>query len=196
MQNTKPCEIPWYPPAYLESVYLVKVSRKEQQAIKVIKEHAKGRVAVALSGKDSLTSLHLAIRSGVVFDVVVSRYAGMRKLPDDIVNELVHIAEGLGASRPSAPRVVIHEKPWDAAHDSLFRIISLDGYDTVITGVRRKENRADHAVVEIYRWGVVVNPIVDWTVAEVWSYIFHHKLPVPSPYCSSLFPETSLQRLV
>jgi hypothetical protein len=185
--------MPWYPPAYLESVYLVKVSRKEQQAIKVIKEYAKGRVAVTLSGKDSLTSLHLAIRSGVVFDVVVSRYAGMRKLPDDIVSELVHIAEGLGG----VSRIVIHDKPWDVAHAALYNIVAREyGYNIVITGLRRRENRADHAVVESYLWGVTVNPIVDWTVAEVWSYIFHHRLPVPSPYCSSLFPETSLQHLV
>jgi 3'-phosphoadenosine 5'-phosphosulfate sulfotransferase (PAPS reductase)/FAD synthetase and related enzymes len=191
MQNTKPCEIPWYPPAYLKSVFLVKVSRKEQQAIKVIKEHAKGRVAVALSGKDSLVSLHLTVQSGIAPDVIISRFAGMRPLPDAVVDELADIAGSLGA------RVVLHDKPWDAAHAALYNIVAREyGYNIVITGLRRRENRADHAVVETYRWGVVVNPIVDWTVAEVWSYIFHHKLPVPSPYCSSLFPETSLQRLV
>jgi 3'-phosphoadenosine 5'-phosphosulfate sulfotransferase (PAPS reductase)/FAD synthetase len=181
--------IPQYSPNYLESVYIVKVREKEGRSIDVIKKAVSRRAAVALSGKDSLVALHLALSAGVDVDVVISAYAADRRLPQSVVDELADIARRLGA------HVVIYDKAWDV-HASLFNIIANHyGYGVIISGLRRRENRG-HNEIEYYKWGLLVNPIIDWTVAEVWSYIYKHNLPVPSVYCSALFPETSLQHLV
>jgi len=184
------CATKFYRPEYLRAVYAVSVQRKEQKAIELVKRFTAAKAAVALSGKDSLVSLHLALRSGINA-AAINRYAGMRRLPDGVVDELVHIARNLGA------RVEIISEPWDAAHDSVFRIIATRyGYSVIITGLRRREN-GSHMPVETHLWGVTINPVVDWTAAEVWAYVHHHGLPVPSAYCAArhAFPDNSLQRL-
>ncbi len=55
--------------------------------------------------------------------------------------------------------------------------------------------------VEYYDWytpqrWILINPIIDWTVAEVWSYIYHYRLPVMTPYRNITRPDTPLQHLV
>ena len=110
-------KLPFYPPNYLEAVYLVKVKSKEEEAKRLIKKYAVGdKVAVALSGKDSIVVAHL---SSVVrqIDIVVSAYVANRRLPQAVIDELITIAKSLGA------RVIVHDQPWDV-HASLFQLIS------------------------------------------------------------------------
>ncbi len=185
-----------YPPEYLEAVYLVKTATKERKAREVIRAYSTANTAVAFSGKDSMTALHLAVTAGVAVDVVISAYVADRRLPQKVVDELRAVAESLGASN-----IVIHDKPWDV-HSSLFRIIrNAYGYDAIITGLRRQENRIHSGFVEYYDWNtpqrwILINPIIDWTVAEVWSYIYHYRLPVMTPYRDISRPDASLQHLV
>lgn len=53
--------------------------------------------------------------------------------------------------------------------------------DTVFTGVRWEESngRAKQPMVGFWKNKVMVRPVIDWTEAEIWSYILNHKLP----YC-------------
>ncbi len=174
----------------------MRTSSKEKKAREVIRMYSTANTAVAFSGKDSMTALHLAVTAGVAVDVVISAHAADRRLPQKVVDELRAVAESLGARR-----IIIHDEPWDI-HASLFRIISRTyGYDTIITGLRRRENRGHNNVVEydMVEYDKVVkliNPIIDWTVAEVWSYIYNYRLPVMTPYRDISRPETPLQHLV
>lgn len=180
-----------YPPQYLESVYTVRTKEKEERAIRLLSRFINHpQIVATLSGKDSLASLHLAARAGATDTAVISAYIGNRRLPDHVIDELAAIAKTLGA------RVVVHNEPWDI-HATLFRIISSRyGYNIIITGLRRRENRGHTGVTEYYTWGMLLNPIIDWTAAEVWSYIYRHGLPIPSPYSLATRPETPLQHLV
>ena len=184
-----------YPPEYLEAVHLTQTASKEGRAREVIRRHSSTNTAVALSGKDSEVSLHLTATAGVAVDVVVSAYAAERRLPQKVVDELRAFAESLGVRR-----VVIHDEPWDV-HASLFAIISRTyGYDAIITGLRSRENRGHFRAVEYIRVAhdkrvKLINPIINWNTKEVWSYIYHHRLPVPTPYRLAP-PDASLQHLV
>jgi 3'-phosphoadenosine 5'-phosphosulfate sulfotransferase (PAPS reductase)/FAD synthetase len=186
-----------YPPEYLEAVYAVRTLEKERRALSIIKKFSSRveNVAVAFSGKDSLVALHLATRAGLDAHVVISTYVANRRLRQEVVDELRAVAESLGVSN-----IVIHDKPWDV-HASLFRIIrNTYGYDAIITGLRRRENCMHHGFVEYYDWytpqrWILINPIIDWTVAEVWSYIYHYRLPIMTPYRDILRPDTPLQHL-
>jgi phosphoadenosine phosphosulfate reductase len=77
-------------------------------------------------------------------------------------------------------------KPWTAGHccgaakvEALER--ELAGVDAWITGIRREQNpnRAAAPKLELdERRGIwKVNPLADWSEADVWRYIFAHKLP-------------------
>jgi 3'-phosphoadenosine 5'-phosphosulfate sulfotransferase (PAPS reductase)/FAD synthetase len=184
-----------YPPEYLEAVYIVRTAEKERRAREVIRRHVAENAAATLSGKDSMVALHLATSAGAAVDVVISAYAAERRLPQKVVDELKAAAESFGARR-----IVIHDRPWDV-HASLFAIIHNEyGFDTLVTGLRRGENRGHIHAVERQLAGhnkviKLVNPVINWSTAEVWSYIFHYRLPIPTPYRLAR-PDASLQRIV
>ncbi len=184
-----------YKPEYLEAIYIVRITTKEMAAKELIRRHAEdATIAIAFSGKDSLVALHLTISAGVEADVVIASHVANMSLPRKIVDELRAIVESVGARR-----VIIHDKPWDV-HASLFRIVSRKyGYDVIVTGLRRRENRHHHAVERLIvkpgRVIKLVNPIINWSTQEVWSYIYHYNLPIPSPYRLAP-PDASLQHIV
>jgi len=183
-----------YPPEYLEAVYIVRTAEKERRAREVIRRHVAENAAATLSGKDSMVALHLAATAGAAVDVVISAYAAERRLPQKVVDELRAFAESLGV------RVIIHDEPWDV-HASLFTIINRKyGFNVIVTGLRRRENRGHIHAVERQLAGhnkviKLVNPVINWSTAEVWSYIFHYRLPIPTPYRLAR-PDASLQRIV
>ena len=189
-------ELMWpYKPEYLETVYAVKTREKEKRAREVIRRHASNAV-VALSGKDSMVALHLAVTAEIDVDVVIATYVAETRIPAKVVDELRAFAEGLDVRR-----IIIHDEPWDV-HASLFRIISNRyGYNVVVTGLRREENRYHFGAVEyeMVRPGKMVklvNPVIDWSSAEVWSYIYHYRLSLPTPYRIGASPNVSLQHLI
>jgi 3'-phosphoadenosine 5'-phosphosulfate sulfotransferase (PAPS reductase)/FAD synthetase len=182
-----------YPPAYLEANYVVRTEPKEQRTIEKLKKSVdkETRLAVGLNGKDSLVSLDIVKRAGLLVDaVVISAYVANRRLPQEVINELAEIAKRYTSN------VIIYDRPWDV-HTSLFYLISREfGYKTIVSGVRKRENRNHCCFIEHYHWGTLVNPVIDWRVSEIWSYIYHYRLPVPSAYQYAIRPETSLQYLV
>jgi 3'-phosphoadenosine 5'-phosphosulfate sulfotransferase (PAPS reductase)/FAD synthetase len=183
--------IEWpYSPEYMEATYTVRTSSKEKKAREVIRKHSTANTAVAFSGKDSLVAAHLTISTGVAVDIVICTHVAETRLPAKLIDELRAVADSLGARR-----VIIHDEPWDV-HASLFGIINRTyGYDTIVTGLRRRENRGHNNVVEHHRAVKLINPVIDWTAAEVWSYIYHYRLPVLTPYRHAR-PDASLQHLV
>lgn len=56
-----------------------------------------------------------------------------------------------------------------------------DPGDTVFMGVRwsESEKRKKRHLVSFYKKKICVRPIIDWTEAEVWSYIIENNIP----YC-------------
>jgi phosphoadenosine phosphosulfate reductase len=78
------------------------------------------------------------------------------------------------------------DEPWTAAHccgqakvDALERAVS--DVDAWITGIRREQAPTRSASTKLERdekrgiWKV--NPLVDWTEKDLWTYIFKHDLP-------------------
>jgi 3'-phosphoadenosine 5'-phosphosulfate sulfotransferase (PAPS reductase)/FAD synthetase len=179
-----------YPPELMEAVYTVLLTEKVERAKELIRRHVRDKAVVALSGKDSLAALHLALTSGVNnIAAVISRYIAERRVPTKIVDELRGIAESMGAN------VIIHDEPWDV-HSSLFTIISHKyGVATIVTGLRRGENRGHRHAIETIAGIKIVNPIITWRTLEVWSYLYHHKIPIPTPYRMAP-PNASLQHLI
>jgi 3'-phosphoadenosine 5'-phosphosulfate sulfotransferase (PAPS reductase)/FAD synthetase len=185
-----------YEPEYLKAVYMTRTKEREKRAREVIRKHITENAAVALSGKDSMAALHLTAttETDVDIDVVIAAYVAVRRLPQKVVDELRAFAESLGVRR-----VIIHDEPWDV-HASLFAIISRTyGYNVLITGLRRRENRGHFSAVEYIRVDGrtvrLINPLIDWSAAEVWSYIYNYRLPVLTPYRHAR-PDTPLQHLV
>jgi 3'-phosphoadenosine 5'-phosphosulfate sulfotransferase (PAPS reductase)/FAD synthetase len=185
-----------YPHEYMEAVYIVRTEPKVKRAREVIREHSTENMAATLSGKDSTAAADLTISTGVAVDIVIATHVANRRMPQKVVEELIAAAEALGARR-----IVIHDEPWDI-HTSLFSVLSrLYGYNTIVTGLRRRENRGHAHVIEYHRVGPdkkikLINPIIDWSATEVWSYIYHHRLPIVTPYYNISLPNTSLQDIV
>jgi len=105
------------------------------------------------------------------------------------------------------PELILHGRKtfpdvkWDLPEMSMWRWIEKMGMPTrlnrwccrklkerggegrvVLTGVRSEESlrRRNRPIYEVRKNKVIVNPIVDWTLLDVWDYIDSHKLP----YCS------------
>ena len=186
-----------YPESYLRAIYDVFLKEKEKRAIQYIQQYVhqyKGKIIGTLSGKDSLVSTHLAIRAVGVLSVYISRYVGRRKLPDEVVEELVGIGKHLGA------RIILGERPW-GPHETLFQIIAkeLDDVEVIISGLRIQEDGRNW-IDRIYINNRVVNvvtPIAYWRHSDVWAYILQYNIPIPKAYCShGTVPWASLQSLV
>jgi 3'-phosphoadenosine 5'-phosphosulfate sulfotransferase (PAPS reductase)/FAD synthetase len=181
-----------YPPAYLEANYIVRTASKEQRTIEKLKRSIgrESKLAVAFSGKDSLVAMDLVTKAGFSVDVVISAFVTDRRLPQEVIDELAQIAQHYTSN------VLIYDQPWDV-HASLFYLISREfGYKTIVSGVRKRENRNHCCFIEPSVWYTLINPIIDWRIHEVWSYIYHYRLPFPSAYQYAIRPEMSLQHLV
>jgi len=176
-----------YPRGYLQAIVQVFLARKEEMALKLLERHKGKKIAGTLSGKDSLVALHLGYRVHGKIDVIISRYVGRRKLPDEIVDELIEI------SKPFAKTVTISETPW-GPHSNLFNIITRSfDYEAIIAGLRYQED-GDWP----YRIGnmEIVTPIARWRHSDVWAYIAKYNLRIPSVYCLATTPRHSLQSIV
>jgi len=179
----------FYRGEYLEAVYIVKTRQKEEKAKELIRENATGEVGVAVSGKDSLVVLSLttAVKEGVV--AVISTYFIDRKIPTETIEELVKIAKKF------TNNIILYEEKWNV-HAGLFKTIAKKyKFNTIISGLRRKEN-GPHWTVERYNTMMLLNPIIHWTATDIWAYLYHYRIPVPRVYREAPFPWTRLQELL
>ena len=188
----------WYKREYLEAWYQVVTKQKETRARNLIKKAIRTvedkRIAVTLSGKDSLTALGItasvAQEESFEFDVVISRYFVDRVIPHIVVEELKQIAQQF------TKNVVIYDERW-GTHANFFDLVAKKfGYNIVISGIRRAENGPHHLEIEHYKWGLLINPILHWALRDVWAFLAHYKIRVPEAYSQSVVPWARLQDLL
>jgi 3'-phosphoadenosine 5'-phosphosulfate sulfotransferase (PAPS reductase)/FAD synthetase len=177
---------------YLAAIYTVFLKEKEEQALRYLAAFKGKKIIATVSGKDSIVAGHLSIRALGPLDIVINRYVGRRKMPDAIIDELADIAKKIGAKS-----VLILEKQW-GPHDTLFRIVAEEfDIDAIIAGLRRQED--GHWANRLFKNKeiAIVAPIQQWRHSDVWSYLYVHSIPLPSPYCNDVTPPwASLQSLV
>lgn len=185
----------FYKREYLEAWFIISTREKEAKAKELIRKYyTRGKkVGVMLSGKDSLTALGItaavAQEESFEFDVVISRYFVDRVIPE-AVDELKQIAQQF------TKNVVIYDERW-RTHANLFDLVAKKfGYNIVISGIRRAENGPHHLEIEHYKWGLLINPILHWTLRDVWAFLAHYKIRVPEAYSRSVVPWARLQDLL
>ena len=145
-------------------------------------------------GKDSCVLMDLTKRSGVIFEAVYN-VTGID--PPEVLAFMREHHPDVRWIRPDRPffvRLLERGFPTRKARwccefykegrrqDGQIQ----DGGRTVLTGVRAAESirRRNRGMVSQYHRGTIrktmVNPIIDWSESDVWTYIREHKLP----YCS------------
>jgi phosphoadenosine phosphosulfate reductase len=144
------------------------------------------KITLAVSwGKDSMVILHLAreIKPDIDLFTVLTPFKPKEtfKFKDEVI-ELwnLNIKEfqseekvdpDLHKTDPDKCCEILKVKPIQRA---------LEGYDAWITGLRNTEGRTrtDYKEIEDYQEIIKINPILQWTEAEVWKYMAVHKIPV------------------
>ncbi len=159
---------------------------KIYDAISLLRENepADGYYVCFSGGKDSVTILDLVKKAGVKFE---AHYAYMTIEPPELLEFIVTEYPEIIFEYPSTNMFELiqyhHIPPMRQARYCCRSLKVVHGVNRVkVTGVRRKESRyrASRKSVETDLHGdKIINPIVDWTAAEVWEYI--HKFKIP--YC-------------
>jgi phosphoadenosine phosphosulfate reductase len=158
---------------------------KEQVAIERLQKYepCEGYYLAFSGGKDSMCIYHLAIAAGVKFD---AHYSVTGIDPPELVQFI----------RKNYPDV-----KWEMPQMSIWRYIEKKGLPTrlsrwcceklkerggegrvVVTGIRWEESlkRRSRPMYHVMKKKVVLSPIIDWTLLDIWDYIDNHQLP----YCS------------
>lgn len=137
-------------------------------------------------GKDSMVTLHLALR-------VVDQPDVFAVLADTEFGETLTLRDTVVESYDINYREFNFEQP-AKAYDDIAHCCgepkvtateqALEGYDAWITGLRETESetRRDASFVERDKATTKVNPIKSFTEAEVWRYTAIHGLPVNGAY--------------
>ena len=137
-------------------------------------------------GKDSTVIYHLAIEAGVKFD---AHYAQGGIDPPELVQHIRRHYPDVITERPAMSvwkGVELHGMPRRQGRWCCELIKEKSGGGRrVVTGIRWQESsrRAKRRLVEACyadKSKLYVNPIIDWTVQDVWEYIKGRGLP----YCS------------
>lgn len=147
-------------------------------------------IDVAVSfGKDSIVLLHLVMRSGVPYRAYYSR---AMEPPDVTQFGRKYYPDVIWLKPEMNMHQLCMQKLWLPTRTGRFccEVLkeTVKGYDSsvVATGVRRSESikrRGRRMYEQCQRRGVgIMNPIVDWSDDDVWSYIHMHGLPYPSLY--------------
>jgi phosphoadenosine phosphosulfate reductase len=166
------------------------IQELSNKAIELLKEHQPtGEYHLSYSGgKDSSVILHLAQRAGIRFK---SYYYNVTIDPPELVrfikkfhNETIWVNSRFGnlfqrlATRKSMPPT--RGMRWCCSE---FKGHSIKWGTTCIVGVRKEESfkrskYTDYQQSKTGDWSV--QPIVDWTMLDVWNYIAEYNVP----YCS------------
>jgi len=161
-----------------------KVERSKRIIEEAVKQYKK--IAVAVSwGKDSMVVLHLALQVKPDIDIftVLTPFKPKEtfEFKDRVIREWgikvreymsdAKVPEGLYRTNPDECCRILKVIPTQKA---------IEGLDAWITGLRNTEGRTrkEYQEVEIYPDITKINPILNWTEADVWRYTAVHRLPV------------------
>ena len=186
----EPNYIEMYPREYLEAISVVFLQRKEEEARQYLNRFRNNAIAT-LSGKDSIVSTYMFLQLAPATPVLINRYIGRREMPSHVIEELYLIAKSIGAKE-----IIVSELQWDTHSSLFFQIAKFYEYDAIITGLRRQEDGEWPDIIRVgNRYVTIVAPLRRWRHSDVWSFIWKHRIPVPSAYRNAL-PWQSLQSLV
>jgi 3'-phosphoadenosine 5'-phosphosulfate sulfotransferase (PAPS reductase)/FAD synthetase len=180
----------FYPKGYLQTIYMIYTKRKEEEALRYLERYKNNNVVATVSGKDSIVAAHLFARVKSSPPILINRYIGRRKLPDEIVNELRGIAELLTSD------IIISDLTWNG-HSNLFvQIARHYNFDVIVTGLREQEDDWESVIRVGEKLVSIAAPLRRWRHSDVWAYLFTHKIPVPKIYREAPVPWASLQSLI
>ena len=165
--------------------------RKITESIRLIEdavEEYNSSLGLACSfGKDSMVTLHLALQVNPNMKVfsVMTRFK-----PPETLTLKKHITDewklNINTYESKLPLPYLcHRTNPDLCCQTLKveptkKAINELGLKAWITGIRKDEGftREDYKHIEHYEEDIVkINPILDWTEAEVWQYTAYHNIP-------------------
>lgn len=124
-------------------------------------------------GKDSVVTLDLCRRAGVKFD---AHYNFMTIEPPELLEFIVDNYPEVQFEYPETTMydliIYNHIPPMRTARYCCRALKVPTGKDRVkVTGIRRKESRYRLNRRQVENDGKLINPVVDWSTAEIWEYI-------------------------
>ena len=158
---------------------------KEQVAIERLQQYEppEGYYLAFSGGKDSMCIYHLAVAAGVKFD---AHYSVTGIDPPELVQ---FIKQNYPTVERHLPKMSIWryiEKKGLPTRVNRWCCEKLKEYGgegrVVVTGIRSEESnkRRHRPLWEVRKKKTILNPILDWSLLDVWDYIDSHTLP----YCS------------
>jgi len=157
---------------------------KEQVAIERLQQYEppEGYYLAFSGGKDSMCIYHLALKAGVKFD---AHYSVTGIDPPELVRFIKANYPDVKFEMPGMSIWRYIESLGMPTRKSRWccRLLKERGGDgrVVLTGVRAEESlrRRKRPVYVVRKTKITVNPIVDWTLLDVWDFIDSNHLP----YC-------------
>jgi phosphoadenosine phosphosulfate reductase len=145
-----------------------------------------GKITLAVSwGKDSIVMLHLArlIKPDIDLFTVLTPFKPKEtfEFKDMVIRDWGLTMREFRSEEEVDPG--LHKTDPDKCCEIL-KVVptkqALEGYDAWITGLRCTEGRTrtDYEEVERYDTITKINPILQWTEADVWKYTAFYRLPV------------------
>ena len=165
------------------------IIEKEKKAINFIKKNCVNfsKIKLAFSGgKDSVVIYNLTKKSGILAEAI---YQNTTIDPPGTIKFIKENFTDVKIQMPEKSFYKLVEDKglpnrWQRWCCSYLKENTNNGYDLVITGVRRAESFKRSSYTKIAQRGTIVElrPIIEWSDDDVWNYIGYYNLPVIKYY--------------